>query len=431
MKKSLLLEFSQYVSLSIFGMIGLSCYILADTFFVSKGLGINGLSALNLAISVYSIIHGIGLMLAIGGSTKFTTLRSKGEHYKANYYFSTTVILTLIVSAVFVVIGVFFSKDISSLLGADHNTLPLTNTYLLTIMCFSPFFTMNNVLIAFVRNDNNPRLSMIAMLTGSLSNIILDYIFIFPLNMGMFGAAFATGLSPVISIFILSFHFITKRNTFFFAKCKLHLRRILNICSLGLSSLITEISSAIVLIVFNLIILRIAGNVGLAAYGIVANVSLVAVSIFVAISQGMQPLVSRRYGEGNKSDLRQLLKYGIGLTITLTVIIYTGTYLFTNSIVEIFNSENNKQLADIAAIGLRIYFIGFFFAGINIVMSGYLAASNNPKKSFIISVLRAIVIIIPLAFLMSALLGMTGVWLSFPIAELLTMIVALWAIGHR
>ena len=182
---------------------------------------------------------------------------------------------------------------------------------------------------------------------------------------------------------------------------------------------------------FNLIILSISGNVGLAAYGIVANVSLVAVSIFVAISQGMQPLVSRRYGEGKKSDLRKLLKYGVGLTIILTVIIYSGTYLFTNNIVLIFNSENNTQLADIAAIGLRIYFTGFFFAGINIVIAGYLAASNNPKKSFIISVLRAIVVIIPVAFLMSAIWGMIGVWLSFPIAELITMIVALWSNRHR
>ena len=140
---------------------------------------------------------------------------------------------------------------------------------------------------------------MAGMLIGSLANIILDYVFIFPLQWGMFGAAFATGLAPIISMCILTRHYIKKKNHFHFHKSKLSIKQITYICSLGISSFITEIASGIILIVFNLLILNISGNIGVAAYGIVANLALVATSIFTGIAQGTQPLLSENFGQGN------------------------------------------------------------------------------------------------------------------------------------
>lgn len=429
--KSIFKDFSKYVSLNILGMIGISCYILADTFFVSKALGATGLAALNLSISIYSIINGLGLMIGMGGATRFIIFKSQKKDHRANYIFSMSILFGIILGAIFLIIGLIASKPLASILGADSETLTLTNIYLRTILIFAPFFILNNVLLAFVRNDNSPRLSMIAMLTGSISNIILDYIFMFPLEMGMFGAAFATGLAPIISMGILSIHFISKNNNFIFKKIKIKIEAIKDILNLGLSAFINEVSSAVVLITFNLVILRIAGNVGVASYGIVANISLVGIAIFTGLSQGIQPLVSRAHGLGDDYRVNKVLKYAVTTSLLLSLLIYIGIFTQAESIVKLFNSENNDQITLIATIGLRIYFIGLIFAGLNIVIASFLSAREAPRPAFLISIARGFVVIIPAVILFSNLFQMTGVWLSFVVAELLVCIFAIGLVSRK
>lgn len=217
-QQSCLWDFTRYTILSILGTLGVSCYILADTFFVAKGLGTNGLAALNLAIPVYNFIHGTGLMLGMGGATRFSICKSQKKADEVNRVYTNTIYLALIFSGIFVLCGFFFSRRIAVLLGADTSVLEMTNTYLYWLMLFAPAFILNDVFLCFVRNDGSPQLPMIAQLTGSLANILLDYIFIFPLGMGIFGAIFATGLSPVISIIIMLPHWIRKKNAFHFVK---------------------------------------------------------------------------------------------------------------------------------------------------------------------------------------------------------------------
>ncbi|MEF9919373.1 MAG: MATE family efflux transporter, partial [Eubacterium sp.] len=195
--------FVRYSSLNILGMIGLSGYILADTFFVAKGLGASGLAALNIALPIYSFVKGSGLLFGMGGATKYMIQKSQGENLKANQIFTQVMLMTLCVSIGFFTIGLFLSGQIATLLGADEMVLDMCRTYLQVTLLFAPLYMLNNGLLCFIRNDGAPQLSMYAMLVGSLSNIVLDYIFIFPFKMGMFGAAFATGLAPAISIVIL------------------------------------------------------------------------------------------------------------------------------------------------------------------------------------------------------------------------------------
>lgn len=426
MKNKTFMAFSKYVTLSILGMLGLSFYILADTFFVSKGLGSNGLAALNLAISIYSFIHGIGLMLGIGGGTKYGILKAQKEGRRADEYFTHTIIMGLTISFVLVLVGVFFSSDLSRLLGANEDTFSLTNIYLKVILIFAPFFILNNILLSFVRNDGEPRLSMMAMLIGSFSNIILDYIFIFPMNMGMFGAVLATGFAPIISIGVLSIHFIKKHNNFSIRLCKLKIIDFIDICMLGLSSLITEVSSGIVLILFNLIILGLSGNMGIAAYGIIANLALIATAVFIGIAQGIQPMVSEYFALHKKEKLKKVLQYTITFSLVIAIGIYLFTYLFTDQLIAVFNKENNTILADFARQGLRIYFIGFIFAGFNIVISAFLSAIQIPEKAFLVSITRGFLAIIPFAFIFSSFFGMTGVWISFISTEFVATIIALF-----
>ncbi len=418
-------DFIKYVSLNVLGMIGLSCYILADTFFISKSLGSLGLAALNFAIPAYNIINGIGLMAGMGGGAKFTILKSQNEPEQANMVFTHSIVFGVAGGIIIALIGLLFSSPISTLLGADQSTLAITDIYLKTILCFAPFFILNNILLAYVRNDYNPKLSMIAMLTGSFSNIILDYVFIYPCNLGMFGAAFATGLSPIISLAILSLHFTMHKNQFHFKKSSIIPAYIFSILSLGIAAFITELSSGVVLITFNLVISQIEGNIGVAAYGIIANLALVIIAIFTGISQGIQPLLSNNYALKEHNNVKQLLKYAIITAITFSGFVYTFSLIHSDFLIGVFNSERNVRLHDLASSGIQLYFAGFFCAGFNIVSTTFFSAVESPKQSFVISVVRGFAAIIPMVFIFAMLLGIKGVWISFPAAEGTTAMLAL------
>lgn len=427
MQKQINREFYKYISLNVLGMLGLSCYILADTFFISKRLGADGLTALNLAISVYSIINGLGLMLGIGGATRFAICRAQGEKEKGNQVFAASAVAGTTVGIVLLLIGLVGSDAVAGMLGAEGNIQKMTGSYLKTILGFTPFFIMNNILIAFVRNDGCPRLSMAAMLTGSFSNIVLDYVFLFPCNMGIFGAALATGFAPVISIGLLSLHFIRGKNQFTWSSPMGALCcRVRDICSLGISAFINELSSAVVLIVFNLLILHLAGNTGVAAYGIVANLALVAVSVFTGISQGSQPLISRFYGEGRKKESAAVFARAAILAGAVGIFFSVAAFAFTANLVGIFNGEGNRELAEIAFWGLRLYFLGFCPAGVNIVAAAYMGAVEKGRESFAIAFVRGVAAILFFAFLLSFIWKMDGIWLAFPAAEISTLLLTAW-----
>lgn len=424
-RRSCLRDFSRYTMLSVLGTLGVSCYILADTFFVSRGLGADGLTALNLAIPIYSFIHGTGLMLGMGGATKFSISKSQKKKEEANQIYTNIIYLAILFSAVFFLLGFFFSKPLSILLGADRSVREMTDTYLRWLLLFSPAFIMNNVLLCFVRNDESPQLSMGAMLIGSFSNIGLDYIFIFPLQMGIFGAVFATGLSPVISIAFLSPHWIRKKNTFHLSRAKMKPFIIRQELSLGLPSLIAQASSGIVMIIFNFIILSLEGNTGVAAYGVIANISLVIVAVYTGIAQGVQPLISAFYGTGDRRQARTVLRYSIITMLAVSCVAYLFIFVFAQPIAAVFNSGDNMELQRIAVSGLKLYFLCSIFAGYNIILSMFFTSTEKVLPAHILSLLRGFILIIPMALLLSVLWGMTGIWLVYPATELLVALLGL------
>ncbi|MDR2972986.1 MAG: polysaccharide biosynthesis C-terminal domain-containing protein [Bacteroidales bacterium] len=404
-------------------MLCFSFYVLADTFFIARALGANGLTGLNLSISVFSVLQGLALMIGVGGATQYTILKSRNE--TANSIFTYSLFIGLCVAIIFVIIGLLLTTSLAKMLGADKATLPLTVTYMRTILYFSPALILNTILILFVRNDNNPKLAMAGMVTGSFSNIVLDYIFLFPLSMGMFGAALATGLSLILGIIVLSLHFLRKSNQLNLCKCKIHIKKIINIFLSGFSAMIGELSFAISLITFNLVILRIEGNIGVAAYGIVANIALILISLFTGVAQGIQPLISKGHGSGNNILVKQTIKYAIALVFLLAIAMYGLTYFYSTVIVTAFNSEVNISLALLAQTGMKIYFIGLIFAGMNIVTASFFSAAGNSKKGIIISLLRSCVIIIPLVILLSTIFKMNGIWFSFVLTEFVVCVLSI------
>ena len=426
MKTGYFSEFIKYVSSNVLGMVGLSCYILADTFFISKGLGSDGLAALNLAIPVYSFVHGIGLMFGIGGASKYSVFMGQKRKEKANEIFNNVMRTALVIAIVFSLTGLMESKRIAILLGADGNILSMTDIYLKIILVFAPAFIMNETLIAFVRNDRNPGLAMTAMLSGSIFNIILDYIFIFPLGWGMFGAAFATSLAPFVSMSVLMFHKIKGKKEFFLKKIKISPTIIMESIRIGIPALITEVAAGIVMIIFNMLILGLEGNIGVAAYGIIANLALVFSSVYTGIAQGVQPLISRGYGKNNIVQIKAMYRYALCTMLMVSVLIYTLCFIYAESIAGIFNSEQNRTLQQIAVMGMKLYFTAVPFIGFNVIMAMFFSAMEKALPAQCISILRGIVLMVPMAFVLASVGGMTGIWLTVPITEGIVSVIGMF-----
>lgn len=416
-------QIRKYVMPNILAMVGTSCYVLADTFFISIAEGSTGITALNLVLPIYGIIYAIGSMTGVGSATCYTLKKSTGEP-DAESYFSNAVWFTILISSVFVAGGIFIPEQILSVLGADQQIMEVGLSYTRVVFCFAPAFMMNYTFTAFVRNDGAPRIGMAATLTSGIFNIIFDYIFMFPCKMGMTGAALATGLSPIVSMGVCLLHYLSRNNTIIFQKKLPSLKRFLSACRLGIAAFVGEVSSGITTLVFNYILLDLAGNIAVAAYGVVANIALVGIALFNGISIGLQPLASSAHGRNDANGEREIYRYSLQIGLGIAILLVASVLLFTEPLIDLFNRGQSEKLTAYAAVGLRIYFPGFLAAFVNIIKAGFLSATGRGLESSVIAVSRGIVSISVLAFLLSRVFGMIGVWLAFPVSEIFTWVLS-------
>ena len=423
-------QFFKYVSQNIFGLLGTSCYILADTYFIAQAAGTDGVTLLNLCLPIYNLIFAFGSMIGLGAATRYAILRAQGDA-RAQRYFSNAIFSVCILAVPFMLVGIFRPDGLLRLMGGDADIVALGMNYARIFLMFTPFFMCNYVVASFVRNDGDPSLAMVATLSGSLFNVVFDYIFIFPMGLGLPGAALATAISPILSIAVCSAHFIKKSNTITFVRKAPSVRLLAKSCQLGISGFVGELSSGVTTTVFNFLLLRLAGNVAVAAYGVVANFALVATAIFNGVAQGAQPLVSQCYGKNEMAGARKLLLLGCGTALGLAALLYGVVFGYTDALTALFNSESSALMAAFAHSGMRIYFVGYFFAGCNIVAAGYLGAVNRPAEASITSLCRGMVAIVVCSLVLSALFGMNGVWAAFPVSEAITLALTVFLLKQK
>ena len=414
-----------YVLPNILATTGTSCYVLADTLFISLAEGANGITGLNLVLPIFAITYSIGAMIGIGSATKYALLKALGEKEEADKYFSNSFIFTLLFSLFFLMLGIFVPDVVLRLMGADDVIEAVTHSYMRVILCFSPFFMLNFTFTAFVRNDNAPKTAMAATLLSGVFNIIFDYVLMFPLGLGMLGAALATGFSPVVSMSICMTHYLSKKNSIRFELVLPSIKRFISACSLGVVAFVGEISNGIITIVFNFILLNLVGNIAVAAYGVIANTALVGVAMLNGVSQGLQPVASETYGKAEKKDLHKVHIYSLIAAMIIAMTLVVSVLVFAPVIIEAFNSEKSDILAKYAIPGIRIYFIGFIPAAFNIITAGFYSATGRGRESSIIAISRGIVAVIVFALILSRFFGVVGVWSSFFAAEMFTAILCI------
>ena len=392
----MLQKFFKYIFQSMAGMLGISVYILADTYFISVYSGADGLAVLNLILPVYGLIYAIGAMIGIGSATRYAIDRARGK--SASFYFLSAVTWDILISIPLVLAGIFIPDKILQLLGADAGLTALGKQYLRIILAASPFFMSNYAFTAFARNDSAPAIAMLGSIAGSMFNIVFDYVFMFPAGLGLTGAALATAFCPLVTMIICSTHYLGKHNQVGFHFRAPSLRHLITCCQLGVSAFVGEISSAVIAIVFNFLLL----------------------GLFNGLAQGTQPLISESYGKGDHTQSRQFLTWGVIACLIVEALILVLTWSMTDPLIQIFNQEQNAELLHYAHSGLRLYFLGFLFAGINILLVAYFSAVAQPKPAIAGSLLRGAVAIIPCAVTLARLFGLNGVWLSFLASEMIT-----------
>lgn len=412
----------RYLINSVLGMLSVSFCILVDTMFIGRGIGSAGLAALNICIPIFNVFNGIGLLFGMGGATALSISIGKGEIEESRAVFTQTLTVAIITGITISILGSLFKEKIGYILGADDTTIVMVKQYLSGVLFLSFSYVMAHTIASFVRNDHNPRLAMIATATGGILNIILDYIFIFEFKLGMLGAALATSIASLVNVTILCTHFSTKKCSLKFMKFKFKFERMLRILSNGAPSFIIELSSGIIIFIFNLALLEMIGDIGVSSYSIIANVALVVAAIFTGVAQAIQPIISINYGASQYERVEVVKRMALLTAFIIGTLFYIGGILFPESIVGIFTKEKGP-IVNITVNAIKYYFIAFLIMGLNIVMGAYYQSKEYIIASNIISLGRGIIFLTIGVFILPWIFGVNGIWLSVVFAEVMTFLV--------
>ncbi|MGP1450432.1 MAG: MATE family efflux transporter [Wolinella sp.] len=407
--------FSYYFFPAFFGLFVLSTDVFFDGLFVGHGVGAIGLAAVNMCVPVFYIFMSLELLFSFGGAVMVSIALGRGDEAQARRIFSSVTSFMFIFSSI-LGLALYFSLEwLLGVLGASGELFTFAREYLSVIVLATPIMMMHPVLEAFVRNDRAPYLAMSSMVVGSLCNIVLNYTFIFVFSLGLFGAALATVIGHSIGIAILLSHFIFRRGSLHFENLKITPHIILNAFKNGLSPAFTEASAGIVIALFNLNILEIAGGEGVAVFGAVSYVGFMAITALIATSQGMQPIVSFNHGAQNYARVREVFSFSLKVALALGVGIYTLSYIFSPQLSTLF-FPNDSKLAGDSVEAMRIYYTGYLFLGANILSAVFFQSIERPKPSFLISIFYNFIFVVAWLMIMPEFFGLVGVWLSYPLA---------------
>lgn len=410
---------------TLIGMLSNSLYCLVDVYFISIGSGSIGLAALNIAMPIYTIYSAIGLLFGAGGATLMSIAHGAKDESLKNRSFTLSMVIMVIIGLFMSVFGTIFVKEFAYLLGSSDELLENVVLYLRPITITAGPFILMYATSILLRSDHNPKLAMVAMMVGNLSNIVLDYVFVVIFQMGIEGASIATAISPILTILVASLHFLKKRNTVHFIKDFYEYSILKRMVSAGMGSGIMEISAGIVIIIFNAVILGVAGAQALAAYAIITNIAYVLKGLLVGFAQSAQPLISINHGANNKVAILETLKISLRYSTIFSILIYLIFLCIPEIIAAIFAS-GDVELIELAARGIRIYFISTVFMAANTVMMYYFQSMEAGKTSMLIAIAKGVVFVLIGIFTLVPLLGLDGVWFIVPFAEGLSLILCYW-----
>lgn len=414
----------KYLS-AAFGSALISCiYGVVDTAMVGQYHGPQGTAALAVVAPVWNIIYSLGLLMGIGGSVIFSTKRgSEKSDGSENQYFTAAVIGSVILS-VLAWIGIMcFERPILTFFGADDALLVLAQKYMRPIKLVFPLFLFNQMLAAFLRNDGAPALATLGVLSGGIFNVFGDYIFVFPCDMGVYGAGLATAIGSAISFVVMLTHFFSRKNTLRLIKPERLALKLHEITSTGFSTFFIDVAMGILTVLFNRQIMKYLGANALAIYGPIIQVSTFVQCCAYSVGQAAQPIISTNFGAGKGARIRETLRLALWTTAFFGVFWTALSMVCPNLYIRIFMSPT-PQILDMAPAIIRAYALSFLLLPVNIFSTYYFQAIIKPGAAFIVSVARGLVISGVLILVLPALVSADAIWFAMPVTELLVAVYA-------
>ena len=423
--KSLKWNFIRYVVPAIGSQWIFSLYTMIDGLFVAWGVSETALAAVNLSSPFVTGMFAISLTFAVGTSTIVALLFGQKKHQKANEVFSQNMAVLTIVGLLISGLVLLNLDEFCRFLGATPNLMPYVRQYIGMIALFAVCFILSYSFEILLSTDGYPMLAVIIVSVGSISNCILDYLFIIVLQKGVLGAAFATGMSQVIVISIYLRHFLKKKGMIRFTKFAFDGKLIVREVKNGMSAGITELSAGITTFIFNRVIIRYLTEDALVAYSIIAYINTLAVVSMDGIAHGSQPLISYYFGKKEPEKYKKLFCYELAAVAVTSIVGCALCIAGADGIVSLFISQELTELRNYSALALKIFSVSVLIVGYNVIIAGYLTAQEKSGKAILISVGRAVVMLIASMAVLILLFGREGIWWSPTLSEILCLIMAI------
>lgn len=413
-------------------MVFTSIYSVVDGFFVSNWTGKTPFAAVNLIYPFIMILGGVGFMLGTGGSALVAKTLGEGDRDRANRYFTMMVVATVAAGIVLSALGIVFLRPIAQALGATEEMLEDCVVYGRIILCFNTAFMLQNLFQTFLTAAQKPQLGLLCTVAAGLTNIVLDALFVAVFRWGIVGAAVATGLSQTVGGVLPLIYFLRPNDSLLRLRpTRMEFRALGKACGNGASEMMSNISGSLVSMLFNFQLMRLAGEDGVAAYGVLMYVNFIFLAIFIGYTIGTAPIISYHYGAENRDEVKNVLGKSLKLMALAGVAMLALAWLLATPLAAIFVGYD-AGLMDMTRRAFHICSFMFLVAGVNIFGSSFFTALNNGVVSALISFLRGLVFQVLAVIFLPIVLKLDGVWLAVVVAELCAFLVtAAFLLGKR
>lgn len=405
-------------------MIFTSIYGVVDGFFISNFVGKTPFAAINLIMPFIMIVGGMGFMVGTGGTALTAKILGEGNSAEANRCFSMMVLFTALMGVVLSALGIAFMRPVARLLGATDELIDDCVLYGNIMMAFNVLFMLQNLFQNFLVAAEQPKLGLRATVAAGCTNMALDALFVGVFRWGVAGAAYATGISQLVGTVIPMVYFLrSEKSPLRLRPVRIKLKYVLPACANGASELMSNISGSIVAMLYNLQLIRLAGEDGVSAYGVIMYVLFIFVALFIGYSIGCAPIVSYHYGARNTDELKSMLRKSLVLMGVTGVLMTAASVALSEPLAKLFVGYD-EDLYRLTSHAMRIYSVHFVLTGLNIFTSDFFTALNNGAVSAAISFLRTLVFQAASIMLLPLILGVDGIWWAVSVAELFAGVIS-------
>lgn len=420
-KQSLLKQFFHFSAATVASLMVFSLYSIVDGLFVARGVGEYAMTAVNLSVPFVNLLFSIAVIFAVGTSTIIAYLLGQKNAQSANKLFSQNLVTLVVIGVTISVLVLAFTEPLARLLGAEEVTLEYTIHYLQGLAPFAVCFMISYNLEVLVKTDGRPRLALVTVCVGCVTNCVLDYLAIFHWGLGIWGAAAATGVSQLLTCIIYLTHFLGKHTTFHPVRFRMDWKIYRRLLPIGISDGLTELCNGLMIFLFNHTILRCIGTDGLVAYTIIAYANTLVINITMGVSQGSQPLISFQNGRGDGTAIGKLLRYGLRTMCGIAAVCFTVLFLAAPKLVAVYLPEAGAEMLTFATDAFRRYSLCYLPVGFNIYIAGFLTAMERPLPAVSISTGRGLILQGSILLLLAAVLGGSSIWFAPVISEVLCL----------